>query len=47
MNYVYSLKSEERKEIGNKNLNRVKIFDIDSIASKWLNIYSQLKNGNS
>jgi glycosyltransferase involved in cell wall biosynthesis len=47
MKYVYSLKSEERNEIGNKNLYRSKIFDIDSITSKWLNIYSQLKNANS
>jgi glycosyltransferase involved in cell wall biosynthesis/Fe2+ transport system protein FeoA len=44
MNYVYSLKSEERKEMGNRNLNRAKKFDIDSIANKWLNIYKNLKN---
>ncbi|MDR1244203.1 MAG: glycosyltransferase [Endomicrobium sp.] len=44
MKYMYSLTNEKRKELGNKNLNRAKIFDIDSIASKWLNIYKNLKN---
>ncbi|MDR2395766.1 MAG: glycosyltransferase [Endomicrobium sp.] len=41
MKYMYLLKNEERNKIGNKNLNRAKFFDIDSITSKWLNIYNE------
>jgi glycosyltransferase involved in cell wall biosynthesis len=47
MKYMCSLTNEERKQIGSKNLNRSKLFNIDSITNKWLNIYEALKNNSN
>jgi glycosyltransferase involved in cell wall biosynthesis len=40
MKYMCSLTKKQIDEIGTRNLNRSKLFNIDSIASKWLNIYN-------
>ncbi|MDR1418532.1 MAG: glycosyltransferase [Endomicrobium sp.] len=46
MKYMCSLTKKQRDEIGTRNLNRSKLFNIDSIASKWLSIYNALENNN-
>ncbi|MDR0724146.1 MAG: glycosyltransferase, partial [Endomicrobium sp.] len=46
MKYIYSLSKKQLHAIGSRNLNRVKIFNIDSITNRWLNIYNALENNN-
>jgi glycosyltransferase involved in cell wall biosynthesis len=44
MKHMCSLTKRQRDEIGIRNLNRSKLFNIDSVTNKWLNIYNALEN---